>query len=207
MAKPKRKTKRARRRAQPNEYDEEREMAKKLASRYSKKRVVEGARNTPAIDRSSGRIFNPHKHDSALQRALQGHLNKLNAPEEPPKFLARQWVCALCGRQSCSDGMGDLYGPYYMQGTSADFPDYLPVVPRTKASSRSSPVAFDADDPDVFSDLWFHGPCALYSPALLLDGRAIFALGRGDAEDLQRSFQKTELTLTIRPPGRTAGGR
>ncbi|KAI6214284.1 hypothetical protein M3Y94_00249800 [Aphelenchoides besseyi] len=228
MAKPKKKTKRTKRRNQ-NVYQEEHDMAQELVSRYAKKRYNKNDRHTPAIDITSGQVLNPIKHDPTIQRAIQGHLSKLNNPDEPSKFVARRCVCALCGFQSCYANLGDLYGPYFVTGIGSSFPDYLPVTTRTKSTNRSQ-EKFEADDSDVTSDIWLHGNCALWTSDLILYGGKFPRL----TEILQRSwkekcrickkvgasisvntannafvhfpcaqlkdFQMIELTLTCRPP-------
>ncbi|KAI6175689.1 hypothetical protein M3Y97_00717500 [Aphelenchoides bicaudatus] len=158
---PKRKT-RKRRRAS-SEDDNRNAIAKKLQDRYGKKSSVP-ERTTAVICKSDHAILNPTKHDATVNRYVQNYLNKLNTPEEPKKFISRKWVCAFCGQQSCYSELGDLFGPYYVTGVM--FPDFLPLTESKSASSKAKPT-FSPDDAEVYSDVWFHGSCALWTPNLM----------------------------------------
>uniref|UniRef100_A0A914W0S7 PHD-type domain-containing protein n=1 Tax=Plectus sambesii TaxID=2011161 RepID=A0A914W0S7_9BILA len=121
-------------------------------------------RKSTASDRML--LHNPSTHDRLVARAEETQANKIVAGSTKPVQGTEHegpWRCALCQQGSGRDALGDLFGPYFTRIDDEHWPPF--VKKPTKRKSKSAP--------DDFVDLWFHGDCALWTPALHLSGSAL----------------------------------
>lgn len=97
-------------------------------------------------------------------------------------------MCAFCGLQSCYGDLGDLFGPYYIAG--ATFPDFLPPTQNKMVTSKSS-NKFSIEHDEVYSDVWFHGHCGLWTANLMFFAGKFPRL----AEILQTCWHQASLSI------------
>ncbi|KAJ8318259.1 hypothetical protein KUTeg_003350 [Tegillarca granosa] len=95
------------------------------------------------------------------------------------------WNCALCGRHSSYKFLGDLFGPYYVEGnlpsskaeTSLSVSDSKSKKRRssdgTSSSKRSRRSSSESSKP---SEVWVHEDCVSWSNGVLLIGPKIYGL-------------------------------
>ena len=109
-----------------------------------------------------------------------------------PKSLDESWVCVFCRQPSHYNGLGDLFGPYYIpteQWKKLNLPS--PQKANVSASSfilggsgqagakvnkkvNKKKQESPAKGPSDQSEIWFHEDCICWMPQIRLIGNLLF---------------------------------
>ncbi|XP_013402817.1 uncharacterized protein LOC106168333 [Lingula anatina] len=113
------------------------------------------------------------------------------------------WICALCGKGTHHDGLGDLYGPYYPEGAA---PEEEPKPPkhRKRRDSNASVESKEmkrrksiSKDSIGYKDYWFHEDCITWCDGVYLLGNKVHGL-----EDVL-SIAAHTMCIVCKQPGAT----
>ncbi|CAD5228505.1 unnamed protein product [Bursaphelenchus xylophilus] len=146
--------------------DEKNEILRKLNGKYGRKKDESQA--VAVLMRSTGKFNNPSH--LVFQKYVETHMNRLNVAEEPEYFQHAKWLCCFCGEQSCSSELGDLFGPYYVNGIK--LPPFLHKPDRKpKDEFDYLPVGESWN-----YDIWMHADCAVWADGLIYFGGKLLNL-------------------------------
>jgi hypothetical protein len=87
--------------------------------------------------------------------------NKIPKDKIPPIVDTNSpWVCSLCSlKANCSNGIGDLYGPY-----------------RANLDLESDYIYGTTNENDEFVELWLHEGCAIWSPGIFMKNNRLYGM-------------------------------
>lgn len=109
--------------------------------------------------------------------------NRFNHQSAMSDLTSNSWVCVFCKLAPHYEGLGDLYGPYYIscpsskargsssQGASGNESGVVAGACDSKRAKVDSPCNNSKDAVDELSvEIWFHGVCISWSSGVYLLG-------------------------------------
>lgn len=98
------------------------------------------------------------------------------------------WICVFCKLTSHARGLGDLFGPYYVDGEQNGNPK--PIVIPSKPRVPPKKMKY-VEQSDAGSEIWFHDSCVSWASGVYLIGNHI----KNVEEIISKSSQNVCLAL------------
>uniref|UniRef100_A0AC34FSS6 Uncharacterized protein n=1 Tax=Panagrolaimus sp. ES5 TaxID=591445 RepID=A0AC34FSS6_9BILA len=156
--KKKKRVKKNKKKTKDEDFDEAAGIVQKLKQRYQNKKEDAEVIKDPII--KNGKLFHPTRYLSIIERGRRAQQSRLQAPDPPENLSQTKWICALCQRYSCSDNLGDLFGPYYIElDNTKPIPTFLLADGVEVSKTEKSSI-----------EIFLHGRCALWSENLYFFG-------------------------------------
>uniref|UniRef100_A0AC35GN05 Uncharacterized protein n=1 Tax=Panagrolaimus sp. PS1159 TaxID=55785 RepID=A0AC35GN05_9BILA len=144
--------------AKDDDFNEAAGIVQKLKQRYQNKKEDSEVIKDPII--KNGKLLHPTRYLSIIERGQKAQQSRLQVPDPPENLIQTKWICALCQRYSCSDNLGDLFGPYYIEiDTTKPIPTFLFADGITASNTVKQSI-----------EIYLHGRCALWSENLYFFG-------------------------------------
>lgn len=123
-------------------------------------------------------VGSKRKSDEGVNLATStGSKSPLKRPSETTATLNNQssanvndlsdWICVFCKLTSHERGLGDLFGPYYVDGEQNSTPKPIVIPSRPRVPPKKMKYI---EESSTGSEIWFHDSCVSWASGVYLIG-------------------------------------